>query len=156
MIEEDWRPPREYQSALTREHEAVMRATAAELQATRAATAVQEVKVWQEARDAIIEELGLHSDDQRRWSGVVAASPVLPSPFREALFYAPIPGSTEPAVIIFADAVSKTRALGATHRATRATIAARLAALYRLPGLYVEYIDLPGLREAMNRPENDR
>ena len=156
MIEEDWQPPREYRPALAREHEAAMRMAAAESRATHAAAAVQEVKARREAREAIIEELGLNNDDQGRWSGVVAASPVLPSPFREALFYAPTPGSTEPAVIIFADVESQTRALGSAHRATRATIAARLAALCRRPGLSVEYIDLPGLREAMNRLDDDR
>lgn len=156
MIEEDWQPPCEYRPALAREHETAMRTAAAESRATYAAAVVREVQERREAREAIIEELGLNIDDQRRWSGMVAASPVLPSLFREALFYAPIPGSTEPAVIIFPGTESKTRALGAAHRATRATIAARLAALCRRPGLSVEYIDLPGLREAMNRLEHDR
>jgi len=156
MIEEDWQPPREHRPALAREHEAAMYTSAAESRATHAAAAVHEVQERREAREAIIEELGLSKDDQRCWSGVVAASPVLPSPFREALFYAPTPGSTEPALIIFAGTESKTRALGAAYRATRATIAARLAALCRRPGLFVEYIDLPGLREAMNRLEDER
>ena len=140
MIEEDWLPPREYRPALDRAQDVIARAAVADLRAARA---------------EIIEELGLDSVDQRRWSAVVAASPVLPSPFREAFFRAPTPGSAEPALIIFADHTSKARALGTAHRATRATIAARLTGLCRRPGLHVAYSDLAELREAMNRSEAD-
>jgi len=155
MIEEDWLPPREYRTALDRAQDTRARAAVADQRAANTAAMMRELEVQREARAEIIEELGLDSADQRRWSAVVAASPVLPSPFREAFFHAPTPGSAESALIIFADNASKARAFGAAHRAARATIAARLAGLCRRPGLRVAYTDLAELREAMNRSEDD-
>lgn len=153
MIEDDWQPHRDYVSSQERAQADAAHTEARAVAIVAAQERHAEMQARRAEREHMIRELGLDEAQQQQWRGLVAKHPILPSPFHETLFRPPTVGTTEPALVIAMNEERLARLQGSGHRASRATVAARLAILYRNPLLVVVYFSLPALRVAMGLAE---
>jgi hypothetical protein len=142
MIEEDWAPPPGYSTKDHRGTSAAPMPTAIDGDRPKTLEWRQTIVAEASQHRQVLERVGLAEADQALWARLVQQSPPLPAPFRTALFHAPV-RHTQAAAVIFPDSSGLTRALGPAHAATRAMIAARVAALCYVPGARVVYLDLP-------------
>ena len=142
MIEEDWTPPPGYFANDRLDNPIAPEVINIDRHASETQTRRQTIVAEATEHRQLLERVGLVEADQALWARLAQQSPPLPTPFRTAFFHAPV-GHTQAAAVIFPDSSSLMRALGPAHAATRATVAARVAALCYSPGARVVYLDLP-------------
>ncbi len=130
-IEEDWAPPPGFVPATERERRAVE-------EDARRSVAASDHQLAAAERRALLDAIGVSDAEQVRWQRLAGATPRLPHPFAEALFYAPRDGL--PAALIFRDRAALERAEGPAYHAERAQVARRVAAEWGLPVTTVRYL----------------
>lgn len=138
QIEEDWAAPSGFVPAV--ERAALVKAAAQRARDRRhdVAMAARQAETASAARQALLDAIGLNGADQALWARAVQASPPLPPPFRDALFHAPRNG--EAAAVLFREPAALDRATGPAHATTRASVAARIAALCSRTGVPIHYL----------------